>query len=117
MAPRHHFATEIPQSIFEEEDVFDDSIAGIPVSTMTIPQELSQRFIRRLAKLTVASVTLQEERSGACINIIMSRNQGSPQARIELDTELNDFVRSLKGSLELMAHHRHGMCIAGLHPP
>jgi hypothetical protein len=116
MATRHHFATEIPRSIFEEEDVFDDSITGIPVLTMTVSQELSRRFIRRLAKLTAASATMQEERSGASVNIIMSRHPGSPQARIELDAELNDFLRSLKRSLELMAYYRNGMCIGRLHP-
>ncbi|OAL01825.1 hypothetical protein IQ06DRAFT_218832 [Phaeosphaeriaceae sp. SRC1lsM3a] len=111
MAPRHHFATEIPQSIFEEEDIFYDTISAIPMATSTVPRDLSVRFIRRLGKLTAASIQMQEERSGASVEIVMSRNVGSPQPRIELDTKLKKFLASLRGLLELISQNRNGMCI------
>ncbi|KAH7411864.1 hypothetical protein DE146DRAFT_732252 [Phaeosphaeria sp. MPI-PUGE-AT-0046c] len=108
MAPKHHFPSEIPQSVFEEEDVFDDTISSVPMRTTTVPREVSGRFIRRLAKLAAASVKVQEERCGTFVEIIMTRNTGSPQARIELDTELKKFLTDLRSSLELISQHRNG---------
>jgi hypothetical protein len=111
MAPRHHFATEIPQSIFEEEDIFDDTISAIPMATSTVPRDLNVRFICRLETLTAASIQMQEERSRASVEIVMSQNVGSPQPRIELDTKLKQFLANLGGFLELISQNRNGMCI------
>ncbi|OAK93391.1 hypothetical protein IQ06DRAFT_365731 [Phaeosphaeriaceae sp. SRC1lsM3a] len=109
MAPRHHFATEIPQSIFEEEDIFDDTISAIPMATSTVPRDLNVRFICRLEKLTAASIQMQEERSRASVEIVMSQNVGSPQPRIELDTKLKKFLANLGGFLELISQNRNGI--------
>ncbi|KAF1917826.1 hypothetical protein BDU57DRAFT_594100, partial [Ampelomyces quisqualis] len=103
MSPRHHYSTEIPQEIFDE-DLYDDGHDGIPMRTLTTRPDLRTRFLCRLAKITETRLTMEEV--GETSTIYMSRSSRSPQAKIEEDVELQLFLQDMKGLLEIIAQHR-----------
>jgi hypothetical protein len=97
-----HFIKEVPNSVFDE-DLVDDSTGVIPTLGLGTPLNLRERFIRRLSKLLVADVTIQEDGNKRSMTIFLSRNKASAQPRIELDKELRKFVRAMEDALPTIA--------------
>jgi hypothetical protein len=93
-----------------DDDMIDDSTGIIPMAGLKTPMPLSSRFVNRLATMTAASVELVENKTEKSITIHISRNTGSPQPRVESDTELREFLQSMKHSMMLIAKHRSGTC-------
>ncbi|KAF2818499.1 hypothetical protein CC86DRAFT_336907 [Ophiobolus disseminans] len=111
MPGRHHFATKMSQPIHTEHDLFDDSTGIIPTAGLKTPLKLRDRFLNRLSEMTVATATLDEQGSQDTIDIKLSRKTRSDQCRIELDTELRQFLDSMQHSLPIIStHHNDTPC-------
>ncbi|KAF1844522.1 uncharacterized protein K460DRAFT_335308 [Cucurbitaria berberidis CBS 394.84] len=68
---------------FDEDELIDDSTSTIPISGLSTPLGLRDRFIRRLARLSGASVQISDERECSMSIFLTRRSSG-----LELDKEL-----------------------------
>lgn len=108
MSPKHHFVTEIPQNIFDDVDLIDDSTGIVPTVGLKTPTRLRDRFLQRLSKIAAADAKVHETGSQDSIQIYLTRNVGCPQARIERDAELRQYLQSMEASLAIISNKRTG---------
>jgi hypothetical protein len=108
MTPKRHFSTEIPQNIFEDGDLIDDSIGDIPMIGLKTPTGLRVRFMQRLSRLAAADVKMHEAEGQQAIEIHLSRNVRTLQVCIERDHELRQLVESMEVSFAVMSTRRTG---------
>jgi hypothetical protein len=108
MPPRHHFAYEIPQSIFDEADLFDDSTGVVAMTGSKAPLHLLDRFLVRLSTMIGVEVKLSMHDSQQPIKIYLSRPSGSDKGRTGIVDELRQFLRKMERSMSSIATHRSG---------
>lgn len=110
MVPNHHFVHEISQSIFDADDLTDNSTGVVPIIGVTTPTGLKARFLQRLSTITAANAKLHESQNQSGIEIHLTRNGGSPQVRLEKDDKLNAFIVGMEESLPTISKLKSGKC-------
>lgn len=110
MVLNHRFVHEIPQSIFDADDLTDDSTGVVPNIGITTSKGLKDRFLRRLSTIMAASAQLHESQNENSIEIYLTRNGGTPQVRLDRDDELKAFIVSMEESLPTIAKLKSSKC-------
>jgi hypothetical protein len=90
--------------MFCEEDLTDDSTGMIPMLGTKTPAGLQVRLMQRLSRMAAADVKMHE--AGQAVEIYLTRNPGSPQLRIERDTELQQLLQGIETSLTVISNWR-----------
>lgn len=81
-----------------------DDLTGInPRNGQKDPSKLRERFLGRLSRMIAARVRLSDHEKDDSVDIFITRNDGSPQTRVELDTELGEFLQHVERSLSIIS--------------
>ncbi|KAF2128718.1 hypothetical protein P153DRAFT_431611 [Dothidotthia symphoricarpi CBS 119687] len=107
--PSHCYTAEVPLSVFDEDDLIDDSYGITPMAGLGKPLSLRNRFLRRLSKMIGADVTMQEDEPDVRLDIYLTWKPNQLEQSPAVDKELREYLSGLKDAWAIIAMHQCGL--------